>query len=166
MAALCALSPTDLSVERTHELAKEKGPSQRQLRVGELVRHALTEVLTRETLPDKALQGKIISITEVRMSPDLKIATCFVTLTGTKADKQAVAAIVKALAVNLKFLRGRAAPLLNQMRYMPTFRFRPDESFENFARIDAILRSDTVRRDLETVSMPDNDIRKDASEDT
>jgi len=130
-------------------VAKDKGPSQRQLRVGELVRHALTEVLTRETLPDPALLGKIISITEVRMSPDLKIATCFVTLTGQGQEKGKVEAVVKALAANLKFLRGRAAPLLNQMKYMPTFRFRPDESFDNFARIDALLRSDTVRRDLD-----------------
>lgn len=141
-------------------MAKLKGPSQRQLRVGELVRHALTEILNRETLPDAGLQDKIISITEVRMSADLKIATCFVTLTGP-GD---VDAVVKALAANLKFLRGRTAPLLNQMRYMPTFRFRPDVSFENFARIDAILKSDTVRRDLATAEKVENDIRKSAPE--
>ncbi|MEL6965784.1 MAG: 30S ribosome-binding factor RbfA [Pseudomonadota bacterium] len=126
-------------------MAKQSGPSQRQLRVGELVRHALMQVLTRETLPDAALQKALISITEVRMSPDLKIATCFITLTGGGDT----APIIKGLASQAKFLRGRAAPLLNQMKYMPTFRFRADESFDNFARIDALLKSDAVRRDLD-----------------
>lgn len=121
-----------------------KAPSQRQLRVGELVRHALTEVLSRETLNDPALDGKLVSITEVRMSPDLKIATCFVSLMGGGDLKP----VIKALATNAKFLRGRAAPLLKQMRYMPSFRFLEDTSFDNFAKIDALLRSDAVQRDL------------------
>ena len=120
-------------------------PSQRQLRVGELVRHALTEVLTRETLADPELDGKLISVTEVRMSPDLKIATCFISLLGGGE----VQPVVKALARHAKFIRGRAAPHLNQMRYMPSFRFLEDKSFDNFARIDDLLRSDAVQRDLE-----------------
>ncbi|MDD9911124.1 MAG: 30S ribosome-binding factor RbfA [Ahrensia sp.] len=123
-----------------------KGPSQRQLRVGELVRHALTEVLSRETLADPALDGKLVSISEVRMSPDLKIATCFVSLLGG-GD---IEPVVKALAANAKFLRGRAAPLLNQMKFMPGFRFRPDTSFDNFSRIDQLLRSPQVARDLDS----------------
>ena len=126
-------------------MAHSKTPSQRQLRVGELVRHALTEVLTRETIDDPALKDRLISVSEVRMSPDLKIATCFVSLMGG-GDVQMV---VKALAKNAKFIRGRAAPHLNQMKYMPSFRFMEDTSFENFARIDALLRSDAVKRDLE-----------------
>ena len=126
-------------------MAHSKTPSQRQLRVGELVRHALTEVLTRETIDDPALKDRLISVSEVRMSPDLKIATCFVSLMGG-GDVQTV---VKALAKNAKFIRGRAAPHLNQMKYMPSFRFMEDTSFENFARIDALLRSDAVKRDLE-----------------
>lgn len=126
-------------------MAKNSGPSQRQLRVGELVRHALMQVLTRETLSEPALANALISITEVRMSPDLKIATCFVTLTGGGDT----APVIKALASQAKFLRGRAAPLLNQMKYMPTFRFRADDSFDNFAKIDALLKSDAVRRDLD-----------------
>jgi len=122
-----------------------KAPSQRQLRVGELVRHALTEVLTRETVNDPALDGKLVSISEVRMSPDLKIATCFVLLLGG-GDVQPV---VKSLAANAKFLRGRAAPHLNQMKYMPSFRFLEDTSFDNFSKIDALLRSPEVARDLD-----------------
>ena len=121
-----------------------KPPSQRQLRVGELVRHALSDVLARETLDEPAIDGAPVTITEARMSPDLKIATVYVT-TST-GDVQAV---VKALARKAKFLRGRAATHLNQMKYMPTFRFREDESFDNFARIDALLNSPAVRRDVE-----------------
>ena len=131
---------------------KSKAPSQRQLRVGELVRHALIEVLVRETLNDPVLDNQLISVSEVRMSPDLKIATCFVSpLGGRKQNGKGSAdiqAIIKALAKNAKFIRGRAAPLLNQMKFMPTFRFLEDTSFDNFAKIDALLRSDTVQKDL------------------
>ena len=126
-------------------MSKAKAPSQRMLRVGELVRHALTEVLSRETLDDAALDGKLISVTEVRMSPDLKIATCFVSLMGG-GDTETV---TKALAKHAKFIRGRAAPHLNQMKYMPSFRFLKDTSFDNFAKIDALLRSDAVQQDLD-----------------
>ena len=74
---------------------KSKAPSQRQLRVGELVRHALTEVITRETLVDPALSGQLISVTEVRMSPDLKIATCFISpLGGRKKTARAKVMLV------------------------------------------------------------------------
>lgn len=126
-------------------MSKAKAPSQRQLRVGELVRHALTEVLTRESIDDPVLAGKLVSVNEVRMSPDLKIATCYVSLLG-EGDTDAV---VKSLAANAKFLRGRAAPHLGQMKYMPAFRFREDTSFDNFARVDQLLKSDKVRRDLD-----------------
>ena len=122
-----------------------KAPSQRQLRVGELVRHTLIKVLSRETVDDPSLGGKLVSISEVRMSPDLKIATCFVSLLGG-GDVQPV---VKALAANAKFLRGRAAPHLKQMKYMPSFRFIEDTSFDNFSKIEALLRSPRVARDLD-----------------
>ncbi len=128
-----------------------KAPSQRQLRVGELVRHALTEVLARETLNDPALDGQLISVSEVRMSPDLKIATCFISpLGGRKKNGKGDSnpqAVIKALAKNAKFIRGRAVPHLKQMKYMPNFRFVEDTSFDNFARIDELLRSDKVRQD-------------------
>ncbi len=134
-------------------MSKSKAPSQRQLRVGELVRHALTEVLTRETLEDPVLKNQLVSISEVRMSPDLKIATCYVSpLGGRKQNGKGAAdakAICKALAANLKFIRARATPHLNQMKYMPTFRFLEDTSFDNFSRIDALLRSEAVRRDVD-----------------
>ena len=135
-------------------MTKSKAPSQRQLRVGELVRHALTDVLGRENFNDKLIDNQMISITEVRMSADLKIATCFVSPLGGKAS---AAEVCKALAKHAKFIRMRAAPVLNQMKYMPTFRFLEDTSFDNFAKIDALLRSDAVQRDLATDSAQDKE---------
>ncbi|MCH4541155.1 30S ribosome-binding factor RbfA [Ochrobactrum sp. POC9] len=120
------------------------GLSQRQLRVGEQVRHALAQVLQRGEIRDDLISRTVISVSEVRMSPDLKIATCFITPLGD-ADTQAV---IKALAANAKFIRGRMAPSLSQMKYMPEFRFRADTSFDNFSKIDALLRSPEVARDL------------------
>lgn len=121
------------------------GPSQRMLRMGELVRHALAEVLTRGEMRDPALEGRIITIAEVRMSPDLKHATVLVTPLGVED----AGPIVEALNRNARFLRGRVAPLLRQLRAMPDFRFRLDTRFEDDARIDQLLRSPDVARDLE-----------------
>jgi ribosome-binding factor A len=121
------------------------GPSQRQLRVGEQVRHALSDVLQRGDVRDDLIESTVISISEVRMSPDLKIATAYVSPLGA-ADDQAV---IKALAQNAKFIRGRVSGALRQMKYMPEFRFRLDTSYDNMARIDELLRSPEVARDLD-----------------
>lgn len=126
-------------------MTKSAGPSQRQLRVGEQVRHALTEVLQRGEVRDEVLEATLVSVSEVRMSPDLKIATAFVAPMGA-ADDQAV---IKALARNAKFIRGRVSGALRQMKYMPEFRFRLDTSYDNMARIDELLRSPQVARDLD-----------------
>ena len=121
------------------------GPSQRQLRVGEQVRHALSDVLQRGEVRDDVIEATVISVSEVRMSPDLKIATAFVSPLGA-ADDQAV---IKALARNARFIRGRVSGALRQLKYMPEFRFRLDTSYDNMARIDALLRSPEVARDLD-----------------
>jgi ribosome-binding factor A len=121
------------------------GPSQRQLRVGEQVRHALSDLLRRGEVPDEALGLAVISVSEVRMSPDLKIATAFVAPLGAKNDE----AVVEALNRHARFIRGKMTPALRQMRYMPEFRFRLDTSYDNFSRIDALLHSPEVRRDLD-----------------
>jgi len=121
------------------------GPSQRQLRIGEQVRHALADVIQRGEVRDDVIEGTVISISEVRMSPDLKIATAFVAPLGAKDDD----AVIKALAKNAKFIRGRVSGALRQMRYMPKFRFRLDPSYDNFAKIDELLRSPEVARDLD-----------------
>lgn len=120
------------------------GPSQRQLRVSEQVRHAVSQVLARGDVRDDTLENAVIGISEVRMSPDLKIATCFVSPVGA-IDSDGV---ISALNKNAKFIRGRAAAHLKQMKYMPEFRFRIDTSFDNYAKIDALLRKPEVTRDL------------------
>ena len=122
-----------------------KPPSQRQLRVGEMVRHALSALLQRGEIPDPVIEKTVISITEVAMSPDLKVATVFLSPLG-QDDPQPV---IKALAANQKLIRGRLSPSLRQLRYMPEFRFRPDTSFDNYARIDALLHDPAVARDLD-----------------
>ncbi|WP_457299256.1 30S ribosome-binding factor RbfA [Phyllobacterium sp. P5_D12] len=124
--------------------ATGSGPSQRQLRVSEQVRHAVSQVLTRGDVRDDTLENAVIAISEVRMSPDLKIATCFVSPVGA-IDSDGV---ISALNKNAKFIRGRAAAHLKQMKYMPEFRFRIDTSFDNYAKIDALLRKPEVTRDL------------------
>jgi ribosome-binding factor A len=121
-----------------------KGPSQRQLRVGEQVRHALADVLARGEVRDDIIEATVISVSEVRMSPDLKIATAFVAPLAAKDND----AVIKALAHNAKFIRGRVSGALRQMKYMPEFRFRLDTSFDNMAKIDQLLRSPEVARDL------------------
>jgi ribosome-binding factor A len=121
------------------------GSSQRQLRVGEQVRHALSEVLQRADVRDDLLQAAVLSISEVRMSPDLKIATAFVSPIGA-ADADAA---VEALNRHARFIRGRLSPSLRQMKYMPEVRFRLDTSFDNFAKIDRLLKSPEVARDLD-----------------
>ncbi len=129
--------------------ATSSAPSQRMLRVGEQVRAALTKVLQRGDVQDPVIEKTVIAISEVRMSPDLKIATAYISPLGV-SDHQVV---IKALAKNAKFLRGRIGPELRQMKYMPELRFRDDTSFDNYSKIDALLRSPEVARDLD----PDTD---------
>lgn len=121
------------------------GPSQRQLRVGEQVRHALSEMLQRRELNVDIIDNTVISISEVRMSPDLKIATAFVSPLGARDDK----AVIDALNKTAKFIRGRVSSALRQMKYMPEFRFRLDTSFDNFSKINELLKNPDVQRDLD-----------------
>lgn len=121
-----------------------KPPTQRQLRAGELIRHALTDILAREAFADPALYGKSITITEVRISPDLKNATAFAApLGGAEMDKT-----IEALNRVAGFLRGRLSREID-MRYTPILRFISDDSYDEARRIDQLLASERVRRDLE-----------------
>lgn len=122
---------------------KPTGPSQRALRVGELVRHALAAMFARGDIDDDALRGSVITVPEVRMSPDLKLANAYIMpLGGMHAEE-----IVAALNRHRKFVRGRVAPQIN-MKFAPEVRFYVDDTFEEATRIDSILRSDKVQRDL------------------
>lgn len=128
--------------------ATSSAPSQRMLRVGEQVRAAITQVLQRGDVRDDLIEKTVISVSEVRMSPDLKIATAYVTPLGLPDHK----AVIDALNRNAKFIRGRLAGQLRQMKYMPEVRFRDDTSFDNYKRIDELLRSPEVQRDLDSDS--------------
>ncbi|WP_430241444.1 30S ribosome-binding factor RbfA [Neorhizobium sp. DAR64861/K0K2] len=119
-------------------------PSQRMLRVGEQVRAAITQVLQRGEVRDDLLEKTVISVSEVRMSTDLKVATAYVTPLGV-ADHDGV---IAALNRHAKYIRGRIAGQLRSMKYMPEVRFRDDTSFDNYKKIDELLRSPEVQRDL------------------
>ena len=120
------------------------GPTQRQLKVGELIRHALAEIFTRGEIVDDVLSRYSLTVPEVRMTPDLKLATVYVMpLGGEGADD-----VVKHLAKHVRFLRGELAHRVS-LRYMPELRFRVDTSFESSRRIDELLASEKVARDLE-----------------
>ncbi|HEX2147130.1 MAG TPA: 30S ribosome-binding factor RbfA [Pseudorhizobium sp.] len=125
--------------------ATSSAPSQRMLRVGEQVRAAITQVLQRGEVRDDLLEKTVVSVSEVRMSPDLKIATAYVTPLGVQDHK----AVIDALNHNAKFIRGRIGGQLRQMKYMPEVRFRDDTSFDNYQKIDQLLRSPEVVRDLQ-----------------
>ena len=122
---------------------KTTGPSQRQLRVGELVRHALAEMLARGEIHDDVLAAHVVTIPEVRMSPDLRLATIYVMPLGG-ADVQPVLA---ALERNRKFIRGEVAHAVN-LKFAPDVRFLADSTFDEVRRIDEILRSPKVAGDL------------------
>ena len=120
-----------------------KPPSQRMLRVGELVRHALANLLTRGEIIDPVIESTVITVPEVRMSPDLKLASAYVTpLGGGDADK-----LVAALNNHKKFIRGRITGQLS-LKYAPEVRFFADDTFDEATRIDNLLRSESVKRDL------------------
>ena len=121
-----------------------KGPSQRMLRVGELVRHKLADMLARGDIHDDVIQSHVITIPEVRMSPDLKLATAYVMPLGGEDIKPVLAALER----NKRFIRGEVAQTLN-LKFSPDVRFREDESFEEATRIDRLLDSPKVRQDLD-----------------
>lgn len=118
-------------------------PSQRQLRVGEMIRHALADLLVRGDVHDDDLAGTVVTVPEVRMSPDLKLATVYVMPLGGKDGDR----VVEALNRNKKFVRGVVAKEV-KLKYAPDLRFHYDDTFDEVSRIDALMRSDKVRRDL------------------
>jgi ribosome-binding factor A len=135
----------DLLMPRHHQREHTSGPSQRQLRVGELIRHALAEMLSRGEIHDPVIEGHMITVPEVRMTADLRLATVYVMPLGGKDEKEVVAALER----NKKFLRGEIAHRVN-LKFAPDLRFHVDERFDEAERIEKILRTPEVRRDLES----------------
>ncbi len=123
-----------------------KAPSQRQLRVGEEIRHALAWALERGEVRDPAVIGVPITVTEVRISPDLKNATAFIVPLGG-GDEETVQAIVDGLNRASAFLRRMVISQV-QLRAVPRLNFIPDVSFDQASEIDALLRTQNVARDL------------------
>ena len=119
-------------------------PSQRQLRVGEAVRHALVEVLSQGEVHDPVLEAHMVTVPEVRMSPDLRLATIYVMPLGGRDEQRVVAALER----NKRYLRGVIARKVN-LKFAPDIRFRLDERFDEAERIEKLLRSPTVKRDLD-----------------
>ena len=128
---------------RHHRKSSAAGGSQRQLRVGETVRHAVADILVDGSVHDADLEGHIITVPEVRMSPDLKLATIYVMPLGGRDTKIVIAALER----NKKFLRGEVARRVN-LKFAPDLRFRVDDRFDEAERIEKLLRTPAVQKDL------------------
>ena len=144
-----------MAVSRHNDRSANKGPSQRQLRVGEMLRHALSHVLRRGELRDPDLAGVSVTITQVKPSPDMRYATIFCEPLGGKNAKTVIAALNR----HKGFLRGETGRLI-ALKFTPELRFLEDESFAEAQKIESLLRSSRVARDLSTPKpndMPDED---------
>ena len=122
---------------------REGGPSHRVLRVGENIRHAISDILSRGDVRDVTLDDVSITVTEVRPSPDLRNATIFVMPLGGINEAQ----VVEALNANSKFIRGQLSKMV-RMKYLPKLKFTSDHSFGEADHIEALLASDHVAQDL------------------
>jgi len=130
--------------KKSNPAGSAAGPSQRQLRVGEMLRHALAELLTRREIHDDVLTNSVITVAEVRMSPDLKLATAYVMPLGG-GD---VAQVIAALDRNKRYIRTSIAKAV-KLKYAADLRFRADERFDEALHIDSLLSSPEVRRDID-----------------
>lgn len=120
------------------------GGSQRQLRVGELIRHELADMLSRGDIHDPIIEAHMITVPEVRMSPDLRLATIYVTPLGGRDGKN----VIEALDRNKKYVRGEISRRVN-LKFAPEIRFQIDERFDEAERIEKLLRTPVVQRDLD-----------------
>src|SRR6202000_42548 len=131
---------------------RDAGPSQRQLRVGEMLRHALSEILARGDIRDPDLDGVSVTITQVKPSPDMRYATVYCEPLGGQNAKQIVAALNR----NKGFLRGEMGHRI-AIKFTPELRFVEDQSFAEAEKIETILRSPEVQRDLTSPEDDDHD---------
>ena len=135
-----------MSRDHHRESGRDSGviPTQRALRAGEVIRHAIAEILARGEVHDPVIEGHLITVPEVRMTADLKLATIYVMPLGGRDEK----AVVEALERNKRFLRGEIARRIN-LKFAPEIRFRLDERFDEAERIEKLLRTPAVQRDLD-----------------
>ncbi len=130
-------------MSRRHSTSTAQGPSQRQLRVGEMLRHALSQILVRGDIRDPDLEGVSVTVTQVKPSGDMRHATAFVEPLGGRN----AGAIVKALNRHKAFLRGEMGHMI-ELKFTPELRFVEDISFAEAERIETLLKSARVQRDL------------------
>jgi ribosome-binding factor A len=133
-----------------------RGPSQRQLRVGELVRRTLSDVLNRQDIHDPDLNAMSITVGEVRLSPDLRIATAYVMPLGGRDVEAAIAA----LARNKSELR-RAVSAAMTLKFSPDLRFQPDQTFDRLDHTRRLFADEAVQRDIAASHAPDGDPTED-----
>jgi ribosome-binding factor A len=129
---------------RRHQRDNPAGASQRQLRAAELVRHALADILARGEVHDPVIQAHLITVPEVRMTADLRLATIYVMPLAGRDENEVLAAFER----NKRYLRGEIARRIN-LKFAPEIRFRIDERFDEAERIEKLLRSPAVKRDLD-----------------
>jgi ribosome-binding factor A len=134
---------------RHHQRENSAGGSQRQLRVGELIRHELAGMLSRRDIHDPVIETHLITVPEVRMSPDLRLATIYVMPLGGRDATD----VVEALERNKRYVRGEISRRVN-LKFAPEIRFRVDERFDEAERIEKLLRTPVVQRDLKSESSP------------
>jgi ribosome-binding factor A len=136
----------------------QRVPTQRSLRAGELVRHAVAEILARGGVHDPVIEGHLVTVPEVRMSPDLRLATVYILPLGgqeSSSREKDNAAVLEALDRNKRHIRAEVARRVN-LKFAPEIRFRIDERFDEAERIDRLLRTPQVRRDLDNDSDDDS----------
>ena len=138
---------------QTRSSGRDAGPSQRMLRVGEMLRHALAQILSRNDIADPHLKGVSVTITQVKPSPDMRYATVYCEPLGGVNAKQIVAALNR----HKGFLRGEMGQMI-ATKFTPDLRFVEDESFAEAQKIETILKSPEVQRDL---SAPDDEEEED-----
>ncbi len=135
---------------RHHHRDQSAGGSARQLRVGELIRHALAEMLVRGDIHDPIIETHMNTVPEVHMSPALRLATIYVTPLGGRDGEQ----VLTALDNNKRYVRGEISRRVN-LKFAPEIRFRIDERFDEAERIGKLLRTPAVQRDLQGRHSPD-----------
>jgi len=128
---------------RHHHREQSAGGSQRQLRVGELIRHELADMLSRGDIHDPVIEAHLITVPEVRMSPDLRLATVYIMPLGGRDE----GAVLEALERNKRYVRGVISRRVN-LKFAPEIRFRVDQRFDEAERIEKLLRTPEVQRDL------------------
>jgi ribosome-binding factor A len=139
-------------MSRHQHPSRDKGPSQRQLRVGEMLRHALSQILVRGDIRDPDLDGVSVTITQVKPSGDMRHATVFCEpLGGQNADRT-----IKALNRHKAFIRGAMGHMI-ELKFTPELRFVEDDSFAEAERIENLLKSERVARDLKAEDDSNNE---------